>query len=95
MSKIKVTVTKVSDKTENNSYIHTLKSEGKEVDFMGTKMQGAGLTYFVALANPLAVDTTDTIDLAKFDVVERVTELESAKTGELETFTFKWLYPKR
>lgn len=95
MKKVKMTVVKVSDETKEGNFIHTLRTEPTEVEFMGTKLTSKGETFYVALKAPLAIDLTDEIDLDRFDVVERTEELESQKTGEMETFTFKWLFPKR
>jgi hypothetical protein len=97
MSKIKVTVSKVSEKTSNGNYITTLKTEGTKVNILGTEVIGNGLTYFVALKGAPKVGAQDEIDLSKFDVVEReYTPEPDAETGEVApTMMLKWLYPSR
>jgi hypothetical protein len=96
MSKIKITVTKVSEKTTKGNFIHTLKSEGQVVKVLGQDMIGQGLTYFVALKGPAKVDSSEIIDLDKFDIVEReFTPEPDEETGETRTLMLKWLYPKR
>jgi len=95
MAKIKVTVSRVSDKTTNGNYIHTLKTEGVKVNVLGQEMTGNGLTYFAALKGAANVGQEDFIDLDKFDVVEREYSPVDPETGETTTLMLKWLYPKR
>ena len=92
--KIKVTVTKVSDVTSNGNFIHTLKTEGRKEQIFGTTIESRGLTYFVALKTAVPKDTSDVIDLDRFDVVERTAELED-QDGNLVNRTFRWLFPKQ
>ena len=95
MAKIKITVTKVSEKTSNGNYIHTLKSEGTVIKVLGGDCVGQGLTYFVALKQAAKVDSSEILDLDRFDIVERPLDIVDEETGEERTLLLKWLYPKR
>jgi hypothetical protein len=95
MAKVKVKVLKVSDKTTNGNFIHTLKTEGETIKVLGQDMIGNGLTYYAALKGAAQVGTEELIDLSRFDVVERPYEVEDQESGELRTLMLKWLYPKR
>lgn len=96
MAKVKVTVTKVSEKTTNGNYIHTLKSEGTVIKVLGQDLVGNGSTYFVALKGAAKVDSSEILDLDRFDIVEReYTPEPDAETGETRTLMLKWLYPKK
>jgi len=95
MAKVKVTVTKVSEKTSKDNYIHTLKSEGTSIKVLGQDLIGNGSTYFVALKGAAKVNSAELIDLDRFDIVEREFTPEPDETGEVKTMMLKWLYPKR
>jgi hypothetical protein len=95
MAKIKITVTKVSEKTSNGNYIHTLKSEGATIKVLGQDCVGTGLTYFVALKQAAQVNASEIMDLDRFDVVERPFDIVDEETGEERTLLLKWLYPKK
>ena len=95
MAKIKITVSKVSEKTTNGNFIHTLKSDGTVTKVFGQDCIGNGLTYFVALKGPAKINSSEIIDLDRFDIVERPLETTDDETGEQKTILLKWLYPKR
>lgn len=96
MAKIKLTVTKVSEKTTNGNYIHTLQTEGTVIKIYGQDMVGRPVSYFVALKSAAKVDSSEIIDLDRFDIVEReLTTEPDEETGETRTLMLKWLYPKR
>ena len=95
MAKIKITVTKVSEKTTNGNYIHTLKSEGATIKVLGADCVGSGLTYFVALKQAAKVNASEIMDLDRFDVVQRPLDIVDEATGEERTILLSWLYPKR
>lgn len=95
MAKVKVKVLKVSDKTTNGNFIHTLKTEGETIKILGQDMIGTGLTYYAALKGAAKVGTEEVVDLTRFDIVERPYEVTDEDSGELRTMMLKWLYPKR
>jgi hypothetical protein len=95
MSKINVTVSKVStEPTKNNNYIHTLKTEGKEVEVLGQKKMSGQLTYFIALPGVTPVGTASEIDMGVFTVTERPFDVTDEQTGETQTLLLKWLHIK-
>ena len=95
MNKIKVTVSKVSAKpSTNGNYIHTVKTEGKEVEVLGQKKVSGQLTYFIALPNASPVGKVDTIDMDLFTITERPYEVADQTTGEVKTLMLKWLHVK-
>lgn len=94
-TKVKIRVQKVSDKTTNGNFIHTLKTEGETIKVLGQDMVGNGLTYYAALKGAAKVGSEEVIDLGKFDVVERPYEVTDEESGEIRTLMLKWLYPKR
>lgn len=92
---IKVTVAKVSAQpTSNGNYIHSVKTEGKKETVLGVEKSSSQLTYFIALPKPVAVGTTDNLDLDKFRVEERPYEVADTDTGEMKTLMLKWLHIK-
>jgi len=95
MSKIKVKVSKVSDKpSTNGNYIHTLKTEGKTVEVLGQKKTSGQLTYFMALPAVTAVGSEHEIDLDLFTITERPYEVTDEGSGEMTTLLLKWLHIK-
>jgi len=102
MSKIKVTVSKVStEPTKNKNFIHTVKTEGKEVEVLGQKKMSGQLTYFIALPGITPVGTESEIDMNMFSITERpFTPLtvdglpESDENGETIVHQLKWLHIK-
>ena len=93
--KIKITVSKVSEKTSNGNFIHTLKTEGQTIKVLGQDMIGRPSTYFVALKGAAKVDSSEIIDLDNFDQVQREYTPEPDETGETKTLLLTWLYPKK
>lgn len=93
--KVKVSVLKVSEKTTNGNFIHTLKTEGETIKVLGQDMVGNGVTYYAALKGAAKKGAQEVIDLDRFDVVERPYEFTDEATQEVRTAMLKWLYPKR
>lgn len=95
MSKINVTVTKVSNEpTKNGNYIHTLKTEGKVVEVLGQKKNANQLTYFIALPGITPVGTESQIEMDMFNITERPFDVTDEQSGETQTLLLKWLHVK-
>ena len=95
MSKINVTVSKVSSEpSKNGNYIHTLKTEGKIVEILGQKKMANQLTYFIALPGVTPVDTVSQIDMEMFTITERPFDVTDETSGETQTLLLKWLHVK-
>lgn len=95
MSKIKVTVSKVSDKAgERGNYIHTVKTEGKVVEVLGQKKSTGQVTYFISLPSKTAIGSEHEIDMDQFDVKERDFVTADRETGEEIVLKLKWLHLK-
>jgi hypothetical protein len=95
MGKIKVTVSKCSTQaSKNGNFIHTLKTEGKEVNVLGQSKVSGQLTYFIALSKPTKVGTVDELDMDQFRIEERPYEVVNQTTGEMEKIMLKWLHVK-
>ena len=95
MSKINVTVTKVSSEpSKNGNYIHTLKTEGKEVEILGQTKKANQLTYFIALPGITPVGTESQIEMEMFTITERPYDVTDEQSGETQTLLLKWLHVK-
>jgi hypothetical protein len=95
MGKIKVTVSKCSTQaSKNGNYIHTLKTEGKEVSVLGQTKVSGQLTYFIALSKPTKVGTVDELELDNFRIEERPYETVDTTSGEVVKLMLKWLHVK-
>lgn len=90
---IKVTVTKVTE-ASNGNFIHTLKTEGKVVKFLGQDMVSNQVTYYAALKSGAEVGSTGDFNLEDFDVVQRPFTFTNEDGEEVNT-KLSWLYPKK
>ena len=72
MAIIKVKVAKISAKTSNGNYLHTIKTEGVEHEALGRKVVTGKRTYFLAMqdsecweANTISIWTSSTLQHGK------------------------------
>jgi hypothetical protein len=80
MATIKVSISKISAKTTNGNYIHTLKTEGVEHEVLGKKIVTGKRTYFLALTESAVLGSEHSIDLDKFAINE--SDAIDRKTGD-------------
>lgn len=91
---IKVKVAKISAKTSNGNYLHTLKTEGTQHEVLGKTVTTGKRTYFLALTESAVLNSEHSIDLSQFSITER--EMVN-KDGEIVTgdngnaIKLKWL----
>ena len=90
---LKLKVTKVSDKTKNGNFIHTVKTEGAKSSFMGVE-KTSGAMYLIALKQAIPLGTEQEVDMDQFAIVPQTSQLEDKNTGEVRTATFNWLQNK-
>lgn len=94
--KLKLTVTKVSEKTKNGNFIVSAMTEGVEYELFGVKAKRGGQLYLFAMKTEKApkIGAVQTIELDDFTETVRDAELVDQTSGEMRKTTFKWLAPK-
>jgi hypothetical protein len=94
MAEIKLRVAKISAKTTNGNYIHTLKSEGVEHEILGKKVVTGARTYFLALTESAVLGSTHNVDMDKFTITTREmvgADGEVRKGDNGQPIKLKWL----
>lgn len=94
MATIEVRVAKISAKTSNGNYLHTLKTEGVEHEVLGKKVTTGARTYFLALTESAVLNSKHNIDMDKFNITERemVGPDGDVRTGDNgKPIRLKWL----
>lgn len=97
MAIIKVKVAKISAKTSNGNYLHTIKTEGIEHEALGRKIITGKRTYFLAMQESAVLGSEHNIDLDKFNITTReivdadgnVRKDDNGKPIQLKWLSFK------
>lgn len=97
MAIIKVKVAKISEKTSNGNYLHTIKTEGVEHEALGRKVVTGKRTYFLAMQDSAVLGSEHNIDLDKFNITTReivdvdgnVRKDDNGKPIQLKWLSFK------
>ncbi len=91
---VKVKIVKISAKTKNDNYLHTIKTEGVEHEVLGKKVTIGKRTYFLALTESAVLNSEHNIDLDQFKITEReMTKPDgTVQTGDNgKPIVLKWL----
>ena len=94
MAIIKVKVAKISAKTSNGNYLHTIKTDGVEHEALGRKVVTGKRTYFLALTESAVLGSEHQIDLDKFNITTREMKDDdgTVRTGDnSRPIMLKWL----
>ena len=94
MSTIKVKISKISAKTKNGNYLHTLKTEGVQHTVLGKTVTTGKRTYFLALQESAVLNSEHEIDLDKFNITTRemVDDQGEVRKGDNgKPIMLKWL----
>lgn len=93
MTKIKLTVAKITKGEQNGNYIHTLKTEGVTAVIGGVEKVSGVRTYYVSLPKPIQVQSFEQ-DMSLFRIEERPYKVTDTTTGEVREVMLKWLHIK-
>lgn len=85
---LNVTVTKISKKTKNDNYIHTVKTEEGERVILGVK-EKVQRTFLIAMREQVPVNSKHELDLNMFDI-----EVRPFQGTDGQTINMKWLKRK-